>query len=135
MIDLKNAKKSDELFAELSEADFKSACLRGAISAEIRNKRHQMNMTQIEFAKLLGVNQSMVSKWETPGYNFSLNALVELFVTLDITFDFTINNKPVLKKKKNPVFEYISSDSGTTLWRTSPTNVGGAKPNEIGGAA
>ena len=96
MIDLKNTRKSDELFAELPESDFKNACLRGAISAEIRNKRHQMEMTRNEFAKFLGVSQHTVSKWETPGYNFSLNKLVELFVKLDIEFDITFDKKPVL---------------------------------------
>ena len=97
MIDLKNARKSDELFADLPESDFKNACLRGAISAEIRNKRRKMNMTRKEFAKFLSVSQHMVSKLETPGYNFSFNKLVEIFVKLDIEFDITFNKTPVLK--------------------------------------
>lgn len=135
MINLNNAKKSDELFADLPESDFKNACLRGAISAEIRNKRYQMKMTQKEFAKFLGVTQGMVSKWEAPGYNFSLNALVELFVKLNIDFDVIINNKPVLKCKKEPLLEYISSSNTSTKWKAALVSLPGAKQNEIEGAA
>ena len=135
MIDLNNAKKSDELFADLPESDFKNACLRGAISAEIRNKRHQMKMTQKEFAKCLGVTQGMVSKWEAPGYNFSLNALVELFVKLNIEFDITINDKPVLKNKKSPVLSYIATDNSAAWKVSAKTDTGNINQNEVGGAA
>ena len=98
MINFNNAEKSSELFSDLTPAEMKTACLMGAVSAELINKRHQMGMTQNDFADFLGVSQGMVSKWEKPGYNFTISALVNLFEKIDVNFDVVLNGKSALKK-------------------------------------
>ena len=62
-----------------------------AIAAAIINKRHELGLTQKEFANMYGVSQGMVSKWESAEYNFTISNLSELMTKLSITLDVLLN--------------------------------------------
>ena len=68
---LNNAQTSDP-FRELSPADKAEADMKAEIALCIHEKRISLNMTQREFAEFEGVSQTMVSKWESGEYNFSI---------------------------------------------------------------
>ena len=80
-----NAKKSNWVVEELSEAEVKTAIELAKISAKIENCRIDLGMTQKEFADFMGVTQGMVSKWESREYNFTIRSLNEICQKLEIT--------------------------------------------------
>lgn len=81
-----------EIFGDsITASDLVSAAILGQISAEIAARRIEMNMTQKEFAKYLGVTQGMVSKWESTDYNFSIKTLADLATKLDMVLKVELN--------------------------------------------
>lgn len=71
-----------ELFDSLTESELLGEELKHEVSKMIRRCRNEKNMSQKEFADYLNVNQSMVSKWESHEYNFSLEAIGAIFTKL-----------------------------------------------------
>ncbi len=98
-----NAKKTNWVSEGLSEAEIKTAVELAKISAKIERRRLELGMTQIEFAKFMGVTQGMVSKWESRDYNFTIKSLNEICQKLEITLSVSMekpclkNNYPILK--------------------------------------
>lgn len=85
---------------QLSNSDIISAKQLAKISAIITKKRLDLKMNQTQFAKHIGVSQSMVSKWESEEYNFTIGALAKICDKLDLELDVTIkdNKKHVTEK-------------------------------------
>lgn len=85
----KNFMSLEELFEgltqNLSVAAINAARLLSHISNSIINARSKRKMKQIEFAEIMGVSQSMISKWESGDYNFTIKQLCEICEKLDIT--------------------------------------------------
>lgn len=91
-----NAKKTDWVSEGISEAEIKTTVELARISAKIERCRLDLGMTQMEFAKFMGVTQGMVSKWESREYNFTVRSLNEICQRLDLTLSVSIE-KPCLK--------------------------------------
>lgn len=91
-----NAKKTSWVSEGISEAEIKTTIELAKISAKIERCRLDLGMTQIEFARFMGVTQGMVSKWESRDYNFTVRSLNEICQKLDITLSVSIE-KPCLK--------------------------------------
>ena len=72
----------------LSVADLTASRLLSGLSSTFVKNRIDMGKTQKEFAEYMGVSQSMVSKWESADYNFSVKALAEIASKLDL--DITV---------------------------------------------
>lgn len=90
----------------LSVSDITAAKLLAKISETIVKKRIDMEMTQKEFAKHLNVSQSMVSKWESENYNFSIETLALVCEKLGLKLDIEMKSntsqyKDFLKKSIN----------------------------------
>lgn len=104
--------KGKSLFNCLSETEKKQGKLRGMISAAIENKRYELGMTQKQFAEHLGITQGMVSKLESSENNISVNKLVETFETLDIKYDFKIEEKICINNSSTKLkdFEYFQPE-------------------------
>ena len=79
----------------LSEEDKITNDLLTKLSLEIVKCRLERQLTQKEFAKVLGVSQSMISKIESDEYNFSIGTLVKIFNKLDKIMDIKIYPKAV----------------------------------------
>lgn len=71
---------------DLSAAEILSADVLSGLSVQITQNRIQRGMTQTQFAEFLGVSQTMVSKWESQDYNFSIETLCKIAVELGWTF-------------------------------------------------
>ena len=107
----------NELFSTLTDAQIMAGELKHRVSDIIHQKRVELNMTQKEFAKYMGVTQGMVSKWESFSYNFSLECIASIFTKLSVD----------IPKKKGNINEYqkaIITYRGNPEYRL-------AKPNTL----
>lgn len=59
---------------------------------QIRESRIQKGYTQIELARLIGVDRSAISRWENGDNIPRLNRLVVLSQTLDVDINILFNN-------------------------------------------
>lgn len=92
-----------DLFFELSETEKKQSRLKGIIAAAIENKRYGLSMSQVEFAKELGISQGMVSRLESTECNMSTDKLIEILEKLGIQYSIVINGKTCIS---NASLEY-----------------------------
>ena len=88
----KYSKEFLDLFNELSEGELLGEKLKHEASKLIRRYRKEKGMTQSEFAEFMGVNQSMISKWESHDYNFSLETLGEIFAKLGKNISLSVDD-------------------------------------------
>lgn len=88
-----NAKKSNWITQGIPEAEVKSIVQLAKISAQIERCRLDMEMTQEEFAKYMGVSQGMVSRWENRDYNFTVKSLNDICQKLNLSL--TIDMFPI----------------------------------------
>lgn len=105
----------DDLFLifdeKISDSDIVSAELMSKISSAIVKKRLELNMNQKRFADFLGVNQSMVSKWESSDYNFSIKSLADIAVKLDLEISLNIGEETTdVRLTNDKGFEVYVSD-------------------------
>lgn len=90
-----------KLMAEqVSPSDIVAAEQLAKISAIIAKKRIELGMNQTEFAKFMGVSQSMISKWESEDYNFTVEALANISDKLNLDLD--INMRPQQRRTRYP---------------------------------
>lgn len=81
----KSAKEFLELLSDgFSEEELLLSTMQGLIASEITIKRHEAGLSQKEFAKLVGVTQGLVSKWEAGDNNYTLSTLVKISKVLNI---------------------------------------------------
>ena len=87
----------------LDSSDIIEAKLMSQVSTAIVKERIRLGMNQTEFAKYLGVQQSMVSRWENGDYNFALRKLAEISAKLDFNADIVFNNSNTVNTIKRIV--------------------------------
>ena len=75
-----------EVFTELSSADMNLNNIKASIALAIAKKRLSDGLTQKEFAKKLGVSQSLVARWENGSHNFTIESLNIIASKLDFNF-------------------------------------------------
>jgi DNA-binding response OmpR family regulator len=80
-------------------------------------KGEKIALTQKEFAHLLGVSQSMVSKWESEDYNFTVEALANICDKLD--WDLNICMRP---RSKNAFYQIGKGTRNNWVTKDNPTN-------------
>ncbi len=82
------SKKMNDLLSALSrdvnDEDAVLSVIQSLIASEITIRRIDEHMTQKEFAALLGVSQSTLSKWESGDTNFTLSTLVSIAHKLNL---------------------------------------------------
>lgn len=82
-------------FEKYSENEFEYEDMLYDISTMIFKNRLSRNMNQSEFAELLDISQSMVSKLESGEYNPSIGQLLKVTRKLNVKMDikFKVNNQ------------------------------------------
>lgn len=68
------------------------------ISAKIAKLRIEKEMSQKQFADFMGVTQSMVSKWESENYNFSVESLAKICEKLNLNLEINLKEQKAEKK-------------------------------------
>lgn len=81
-----------ELVNSITSADLISAKVLADISVTIFKERLKRDMTQKEFADLMGVSQGMVSKWESDNYNFTIETLSSICDKLGLDLEIKMEN-------------------------------------------
>ena len=81
---IKNAKANVWLADELTDEERKAAEFIASIAFSIQQQRRALNLTQKEFADMLGVSQAMVSQWENGEENFTAVTLVKISSALGL---------------------------------------------------
>lgn len=104
----------------LDAADILSGKLESQISLALMNERIARKMTQSEFAELLGVKQSQISKWEAEDYNFTVEKLAKITTALDLKLNITM-------EKDEPL---SSNDEKNCVWLQFPSKHWTAKSNK-----
>ncbi|NBH78838.1 helix-turn-helix domain-containing protein [Clostridiaceae bacterium] len=139
-MELQNGKTLNDIFAlfedTLTPADIESARLLGEISATIVKKRIELGMTQKAFAAYLGVSQTMVSKWESADYNFSIKALAEIACKLELplTCPITGQNPGHLASVSSDGSGYYTVNSNVYPFEVYKTQVTKNKKNPGSGS-
>ena len=114
-----NAKTVD-IFSLLSQEEKMEADLLADISIQIHTRRIEMEMTQEEFAKFNNVTQTMVSKWESGEYNFTVQTLAKVFSRIGLSFTFDVGEKKAAFAAVHAASEIIQIDQ----WKTQTTSSG-----------
>ena len=103
---------SNEMFEYLSnhisKSDIYAAKAIAKISMFIYKCRRDLNMTQKDFAKMMGVSQGMVSKWESSEYNFTIENIAQIAEKLKVTFEieFAPESEYLRSRPKNEYTSY-----------------------------
>ena len=69
------------------------------VSSAITKERLRLNMNQKEFAEHIHSQQSLVSRWESGKYNFSLRKLSEISAALDMNLHISLTPRYSQKKE------------------------------------
>lgn len=109
------------IFSVLSDVEIKEALARGSIAAVIANKRRELGMNQKDFAKMLGVSQGMISKWENLEYSFTVSSLLELMDKLGVDVEILLDGKSITSSPQNNPLKKFSNNNQTG-WTTNLPN-------------
>lgn len=82
-----------DFFAELSKDEVAYENLMGKIASQLILERKKQKMSQAEFAKKLGVKQSLISKWESGDNNFTFKQVIKIFTALEVDIDITFGER------------------------------------------
>lgn len=85
---IKNAQSSNNLFESLTNEEKAYEDFMAMVSVLILRERQKRKMNQKQFAEFMNVSQSMVSKWESTTYNFTIKSIISILTKLDIKMDF-----------------------------------------------
>lgn len=115
------AKTLGDLFSAikplLSPADILVSKLDAKISAQIIRARLDKHMNQKEFAAYMGVSQSMVSKWESSNYNYSIENLARIMDKLDYTVDISFTKNAVSQFIEAPRYQQTNLKEPGTIFK------------------
>ena len=75
-----------DLFKVLSKAEKTQGKLRGQIAAAVMNKRHYMNLSHQEFAKLYKISKRKLKKIEECNYSFKIDELISFLELLQVNY-------------------------------------------------
>ena len=87
----------------LQNSDVMAAEQQAKIAAMIMRSRLDRQMSQKEFAEFMGVSQSMVSKWESEDYNFTIESLAKICDKLNLELDIEMRPYSEAKSQYNQV--------------------------------
>lgn len=121
-IDAKIANAAEvDVFSELSTEEKMQADLLASIAIKIHERRMELGMTQAEFARFNNVTQTMVSKWESGDYNFSVQTLAKVFAKIGLNFTISKQEQFEAVKSTDCVYKQVDQwDLGTTktpIWQ------------------
>ena len=106
----------EKLTSEMSASKLYYYDILYTLSTTVLENRLKREMTQKVFAKLLGVSQAMISKYESGDYNFTVKQICKICEKLDLNPNLSLSNLNVSEKNEyrnstGKNIENISSNS------------------------
>ena len=101
----------DIMSQTLSSSDVTASKQLAKISAIITSSRIEKGMNQKQFAEFAGVSQSMVSKWESGEYNFTVETLAKICEKLNLDLEI------IMSSQWSNCANGISSYAKQTAWK------------------
>lgn len=114
-------KKNNWLIEGMTEEKLQTEKALAVIGAEIYLKRNDLGIDQKEFAKMMGVSQGLISRWESGKHNFTISTLSKICSKLNMQLNF---NKIIVDKQKSEIIQFVpilNSDAELNHW--TPTKV------------
>lgn len=121
---LAGAKKTNWITEGFSDAEVKTIVELAKISARIERCRLEMGMTQKEFAEYMGVTQSMVSKWESREYNFTIRTLNDICQKINLELSVSLE-KPCARSNYKVIkwdTERVTNNERKNSWASYLSN-------------
>lgn len=100
------------LSSTLDDEELTFLTLQAIIAAEISTKRQELKLSQKEFAKKMGVTQSLVSRWENGDTNYTLQTLVRIssFLGLKMQSPIVPKHAKVYSIGNSSLYSFPGSD-------------------------
>ena len=112
----KHTASMEDLLRALTEDFSPSDLLAGKIQAEVStaivSERIERGLSQHQFAEILKVGQSQVSKWESDDCNFTIKTLAHIATSLDMNLTISLKKAPALISGHTKSCKFYSFPSG-----------------------
>lgn len=90
----------EKLTSEMSASKLYYYDILYTLSTTVLENRLKREMTQKDFAKLLGISQAMVSKYESGDYNFTVKQICKICEKLNLSPDLSLSNLNTSEKNE-----------------------------------
>ena len=97
------------LTANVPDEEIVLGTFQALIAAEISMKRQDLGLSQKDLAKLMGVSQGLVSRWERGDTNYTLETLCRIAVKLGIPM------QPIYVPRPSATRTYHATDNITPI--------------------
>lgn len=119
----------DDLFSlfeeSLSASDILAAKVNSQISTCITKERLKLHMNQSEFAKHINASQSLISRWESGDYNFSIKKIAEIASSLNLDVNFSFCDISFRKEGNSVVYNDPAKFTRTIRYSSEPSTYNG----------
>lgn len=119
----------DDLFSlfeeSLSASDILAAKVNSQISTSITKERLKLHMNQAEFAKHINVSQSLISRWESGDYNFSVKKIAEIATSLNLDVNFSFCDISFQKEGNHVAYNAPAKFIRTIFYSSEPSSYNG----------
>lgn len=121
----------EDLFAlfeeSLSASDILAAKVNSQISACITKERLKLHMNQAEFAQHINASQSLISRWESGDYNFSIKKIAEIASSLNLDVNFSFRDISFRKEGNSVVYNDPAKFTKTIRYSPEPSSYNSKK--------
>lgn len=118
--DIFKTAREEDLFSDISDEQKQFIDIASSVAMIIRDKRAEMGMSQLEFAKHMNCSQTTISTWENGTNNFSLETICRIFAKLGIKAELRINpeQKSVSSSSTTLADRFRGAGSGSYKYST-----------------
>lgn len=74
----------------ISKGDIYASKAIAKVAMFLYKYRKNLKMSQKDFARMMGVTQGMVSKWESAEYNFTIENIAQIAEKLNVVFEIEL---------------------------------------------
>ncbi len=120
----------DDLFAlfekTLSASDILASKINSQISTSITKERLKLHMNQAEFARHINASQSLISRWESGDYNFTVKKIAEIASSLNLDVAFSFSGASCREKKSSIEYNDPVKFTRTIRYNSKPSSYNSA---------
>lgn len=119
----------------ISKADIYESNIAAKIANLIIDKRLEMDMSQKQFAKFMGVSQGLISRWEDGSCNFTIKTLANIAEKLKVTVDILFEPETLSFNRQSYVVNQLDTIKSLNFKKTDDSKNEDDLFNLMGGVA